>query len=160
YPRVAGWSPLQAITDGRWKTIAAGSASEIYDVVQDPREEHDLAASQAATAAAMRGRAEAIHGSGGGSQPRPVSAGARERLRALGYVASSAPAAPSGGAPTPAKEIAAWNAFEDALADLNAHKPQAADALKALADAHPDAVVFQSTYARALKDAGRPGAAL
>ena len=160
YPRVAGWSPLTALTDGRWKTIAAGNAVEVYDVAHDPREAHDVAPSQGPTATAMRGRADAIHASGGASQPRAISADAQERLRALGYVASSAAPAGASGAQNPAKEIAAWNEFEDALAALNARKPSALDALKTLAAAHPDAVVFQSTYARALKDAGRPIAAL
>jgi tetratricopeptide (TPR) repeat protein len=56
--------------------------------------------------------------------------------------------------------IAAWNAFEDALAALNAHQASAVDALRALAAANPDAAVFQSSYARALKESGRPIAAL
>src|SRR5262249_43138429 len=43
---------------------------------------------------------------------------------------------------------------------LNAHRPSAAAALQALAAAHPDASVFQTTYARALADAGRAAAAL
>src|SRR2546430_13107576 len=30
YPRVAGWSPLQALTDGRGKTIRPGAAPERY----------------------------------------------------------------------------------------------------------------------------------
>ena len=54
----------------------------------------------------------------------------------------------------------AWIQFEDALAALNALKESAVDALKALDATHSDAPVFQSTYARALKDAGRPIAAL
>jgi len=160
YPRAAGWSPLEALTDGRWKTIIAGSATEIYDLSRDPREEHDLSASQAAAAAAMRARADAIHSSGGAAGRRVISAETQERLRALGYVASSAEPAPAIGAPNPAKWIAAWNDFEDALSALNAHGPLALDALKTLASAHPDAPVFQSTYARALKDAGRTTAAL
>ena len=32
YPRVAGWSPLQALTDGRWMTIRAGTSTEVYDL--------------------------------------------------------------------------------------------------------------------------------
>jgi arylsulfatase A-like enzyme/Tfp pilus assembly protein PilF len=160
YPRAAGWSPLQALTDGRWKTIIAGSATEIYDLSRDPGEEHDLSALQAAAAAAMRGRADAIHSSGGADGRRVISAETQERLRALGYVASSAEPAPATGAPNPAKLIAAWNDFEDALSALNARRPSALDALKRLASAHPDAPVFESTYARALKDAGRATAAL
>jgi len=159
YPRVAGWSPLQALTDGRWKTIRAGSTSEVYDLQQDPGEAHDLGATQGGVAAAMAARANAIHAAAVDSA-HTISPDAQERLRALGYVASTA-APPSGSAAVnPRTTTAAWSAFEDALAALNAHRPSAIDDLKTLAAAHPDAVVFQTTYARALKEAGRPIAAL
>src|SRR5262249_40484361 len=79
YPRAAGWTPLQALTDGRWKTIAAGGGTEIYDLAQDPREERDLSASQTSTAAAMRGRIDSIHASGGAVRSA-ISDDARERL--------------------------------------------------------------------------------
>ena len=160
YPPVAGWAALQALTDGRWKTIVAGGSAEVYDVGRDPREEHDLAASQTSIASAMRTRTDAIHGAGASPSTRPISADAQERLRALGYVASSAPPPSNAGAPNPASMTSAWNEFEDALAALNAHDASAIDTLKTLAATHPDAPVFQSTYARALKDAGRPIAAL
>jgi len=108
----------------------------------------------------MSARAEAIHGAAAAVQARAISADAQQRLRALGYVAASAGAPPSWGSRNPAASIAAWNEFEDALSALNAKRPTAVDALQALASSHPDALVFQATYARALKDAGRPTAAL
>jgi choline-sulfatase len=157
YPRVAGWSPLQALTDGRWKTIRAGGTAEVYDLPNDPREEHDAAAAQPAVAAAMSGRAGAIHGSGG--RANQISPDVQERLRALGYVASSATMPPSD-APGPAQTIGVWNDFEDALAALNDRAPWALGALKKLASSNPGAAVMQTTYARALKDAGEPLAAL
>ena len=159
YPRVAGWSPLQALTDGRWKTIRGGSASEVYDLQQDPGETHDLAATQGSVATAMAARADAIHAAAVDSS-RTISPDAQERLRALGYVASTAQPPSGAAAVNPRTTTAAWTAFEDALAGLNAHRPAAVDGLKALAAAHPDAVVFQTTYARALREAGRPIAAL
>ena len=61
YPRVAGWSPLQALTDGRWMTIRAGATLEVYDLRADPRQEYDLSASQASVGSAMSARAGAIH---------------------------------------------------------------------------------------------------
>jgi tetratricopeptide (TPR) repeat protein len=148
------------LTDGRWKLIRAGGTTEIFDLQSDPGEEHDVAAAQPAIAAAMRARADTIHARASATPARAISADAQERLRALGYVASSAQTAPPSGAPHPARAIAAWNDFEDALSALNAHQPAAVDALKRLAAANPDAVVMQTTYARALKDAGRPQAAL
>ena len=159
YPRVAGWSPLQALTDGRWKMIRAGSSTEVYDLQNDPREERDVSAAQAAVAAAMSTRAAALHAAAGAA-PAAVSPDAQERLRALGYVASSAQRAPAADGANPRTTIAAWNAFEEALSALNAHRPSAAEALRGLAAAHPDAAVFQTTYARALRDAGHPMTAL
>jgi len=160
YPRVAGWSPLQALTDGRWMTIRAGSSTELYDLQRDPREERDLSASQAAVAAAMAARAELIHASAAASGTRAVSPEAQERLRSLGYVASSVQAAPAADAPNPVKLIAAWNEFEDALSALTAGRQDAQATLKRLASASPDAAVMQTTYARALKEAGKSEAAL
>ena len=160
YPHVAGWSTLQALTDGRWKTIVAGAVTELYDLSRDPGEQHDLNRTQGQLASAMRSRADAIHARGAAASRTAISADAQERLRALGYVASSAAASGAATSPNPAGSIAAWNDFEEALAALNGRQPRAVDSLKILATAHPDAVVFQSTYARALKDAGRPLAAL
>ncbi|HKB11544.1 MAG TPA: tetratricopeptide repeat protein, partial [Vicinamibacterales bacterium] len=158
YPRVAGWSPLLALTDGRWKTIRAGAATEVYDLQDDPREDRDVVSTHQAIASAMSARAGAIHGTAA-AQPA-ISADAQERLRSLGYVASSTQPAPGDAAISPRAVIGAWNAFEEALTALNAHQPAAAGALKALAAANPGASVFQTTYARALVDAGRPQDAL
>ena len=160
YPRVAGWSPLQALTDGRWMTIRAGTAMEIYDLRADPREQHDVAASQGTVAVAMAARAAAIHASGVAPGPRTIAPEAQERLRALGYVASSAQPQSLDGAPGPASRIETWNTFEDALSALAARRTGALAALRRLASANPDAPVIQTTFARAMKDEGRTDAAL
>ena len=160
YPRVAGWSPLQALTDGRWMTIRAGASAEVYDLRNDPRQERDVSASQAAVAAAMAARAGAIHASAAAPGERAISPEAQERLRSLGYVASSAQPASGSSAPNPASRIAAWNDFEDALNALTARRPDVLQVLRRLAASNPDAPVMETTYARALKDAGQVGAAL
>src|SRR5262249_45001721 len=103
YPRVAGWSPLRALTDGRWTTISAGGANlEVYDLANDAGQMHNLAQSQASIAGTMSSRIEAIQTSAGGSAARVVSAEAEERLRALGYVAGSSTSAAQTNAPNPA----------------------------------------------------------
>jgi arylsulfatase A-like enzyme/Tfp pilus assembly protein PilF len=160
YPRVAGWSPLQALTDGRWMTIRAGAATEVYDLQSDPREAHDVSTSQAAVAAAMAARADTLHASAAASSARAISPETQERLRSLGYVASSIQPGPASNAPNPAARIAAWNEFEDALSALTARRPGAQATLERLASANPDAPVMQTTYARALTDAGQIDAAL
>jgi tetratricopeptide (TPR) repeat protein len=160
YPRVAGWSPLQALTDGRWMTIRAGASTELYDLPRDPREEHDVSASQNAVAAAMAARAESIHSSATKSGARAISPEAQQRLRSLGYVASSVQTAPASDAPNPATRIAIWNDFEDALAALSGGRHDVQATLRRLASASPDAPVIQTTYARALKEDGKTEAAL
>jgi arylsulfatase A-like enzyme/Tfp pilus assembly protein PilF len=160
YPRVAGWSALQSLTDGRWKAIRAGAATELYDIEHDPREEHDVAATQASTGAALAARIDTIRAAATPSTQTSVPAEAQERLRALGYVASSVPAPHGETAPNPSAHIATWNAFEEALTALNAHDPRALSMLGELASSNRDAPVLQSTYARALLDAGRAADAL
>ena len=163
YPRVAGWNPLQALTDGRWMTIRAGASTEVYDLQNDPREDRDVAASQATIAAAMAARIDAIRARAtdqAKAGASVISKEAEERLRALGYVASSAQPTSAKGGANPATRISTWNAFEEALSSLNAHRPDALTALRILATANPDALVFQTTYARALKDAGQVTPAL
>jgi Flp pilus assembly protein TadD len=89
-----------------------------------------------------------------------VSAEAQKRLRSLGYAASSATAPSAATGRNPATAIAAWTRFEDALAALNAHRPDAVPKLARLVTDEPDAPVFRATYARALKENGRLADAL
>src|SRR6185436_16815931 len=84
-----------------------------------------------------------------------------QRLRSLGYVASSGQLSPGDGGAHPAAKIDAWNQFEDALAALNSGQVAAAvTALTKLAATNPDAPVFQTTYARALAESGQAARAL
>jgi arylsulfatase A-like enzyme/Tfp pilus assembly protein PilF len=160
YPRVAGWSPLQALTDGRWKTIRAGALTEVYDLQNDPRELRDVAEAQKSVAAAMSARIDVV-GSTASSSTREISPDAAERLRALGYVASSPAQRVAGSSVNPAGRIDSWNQFEQALSSLSAHRAAAAlPILKALAASNPDAPVFRVTYARALQESGNLTGAL
>src|SRR6185503_5816596 len=153
YPRVAGWSPLQALTDGRWKTIRSGTLTEVYDLEHDPGERHDVLSAQGNVAAAMNARIDQLHAVTPAST-REISAEASERLRALGYVASSPAQRTSGSSLHPAARIASWNQFENALSALAAHRADALPVLKSLAAANPDAMVFQTTFARAMQESG------
>ena len=161
YPRVAGWSPLQALTDGRWMAIKGGGATAVYDLQSDPREERDVATAQPSIAGAMTARLDTIRRRGASANGRTISSEAAEQLRALGYVATSARPASGDGGPHPASKIEAWNQFEEALAELNArHTAAAVAALMKLAAANPDAAVFQTTYAHALSESGQQARAL
>ncbi|MGH9331212.1 MAG: sulfatase family protein, partial [Vicinamibacterales bacterium] len=94
YPQRFGWSPLRALRDGRFKLIDA-PRPELYDLERDPFEERNLydEAGRRALADALTRRVRAL---AGGSQPTArapdekavVPVGLRQRLAALGYVAS------------------------------------------------------------------------
>ena len=161
YPRVAGWSPLQALTDGRWMAISGGGGTAVYDLQNDPREELDVSSAQPSIAAAMASRIGAIRRRGRAAGGRAISSDAAQRLRSLGYVASSSQPQSADGGAHPASKIDAWNQFEEALSALNARRVEAATAaLTKLAADNPDAPVFQTTYASALQKSGRPARAL
>jgi len=161
YPRVAGWSPLHALTDGRWMAISGAGATALYDLQNDPREERDVSAAQPSVTAALASRIEAIRRRAARPAGRAISSDAAQRLRSLGYVASSGQLSPGDGGPHPAAKIDAWNQFEDALAALNSGQvAAAATALTTLAATNPDAPVFQTTYARALGESGQAARAL
>jgi arylsulfatase A-like enzyme/Flp pilus assembly protein TadD len=161
YPDSAGWSPLRALVDDRWKLIAS-SSPELYDVARDPGERQDVAAANPRVASAMAARADQIFGNPARAGTGHVSGEAAERLRSLGYVAptpSSTKARITG--PNPRDRIAEWNSFEQALSLISAGRSAEALApLRQLASKDPDARVFQATYAQALKNIGRPREAL
>ncbi len=162
YPRTAGWHPLAALAGEQWKLILS-SETELYDLSNDPREERNVATSHAGVVQGMTTRLTTIQ-SAAPAAPAAVAAEASERLRALGYVSGSSTGSPAAGdprAPNPARVIDAWTALETALSQTNAGRPEdALPSLKALAAKFPAASVFQTTYGRALKDAGRPAEAV
>ncbi len=155
YPRAAGWHALTVLADDRWKLIRS-SDTELYDLSADAAEQRNVAANHAATVQAMTARLAQFEKQGSGTDAT-VSPEAAERLRALGYVSASPAAGRTGdtGA-NPATTIDAWNRFEAALSQVNdGRAEEALSELTALSEKFPDATVFQTTYGRALKDAGR-----
>jgi len=160
YPRVAGWHPLTVLVDDRWKLIAS-SESELYDLQNDSGERRNLAKEKTSVVDAMRARARTLSTPIATAAPS-VSAETAERLRALGYVSGgSSSEPPDDRAPNPARHIAAWNTFERELTRVTEGQARRAlPALTGLARTFPDAPLFQSTYARALKDTGRVSEAL
>jgi arylsulfatase A-like enzyme/Flp pilus assembly protein TadD len=93
YPRYHyGWSELSAVKDGRYKFIAA-PRRELYDTESDPGETTDLSASNPRMADALeRGLQDLVARTSAAAtpqKPRAVEPEVEERLRALGYVATS-----------------------------------------------------------------------
>lgn len=153
YPRRAGWHALSVLTDERWKLIRS-SETELYEISTDTSETSNVAAAQPNIVQAMSAAIDRL--GAGAKTATTVSAEAAERLRALGYVSgASAIRSDDPRAQNPARTIDAWTRFERVLGQLQAGRPDAAlPALRALAAEHPGAPVVQSTYARALKEAG------
>ena len=156
YPRTLGWAPLHSYRLGPLKYIHA-PRPELYDLAQDPGEEHDLAAGRpddvarmAAALAAMRSRARA-----------PVRAASdpevAERLRALGYV--TAPAGADDGARTgadPKDRILLWHRFEQASwADARGDRTTALGIFRTLVAEEPANAAFRRALAATLRRAGR-----
>lgn len=93
YPRYHyGWSELSAVSNGQYKFIAA-PRRELYDTQADPGETRDLAASNPRMAdaleRALRDMAARTAVAATPQAPRAIDPAAEERLRALGYVATT-----------------------------------------------------------------------
>lgn len=90
YPRLHfGWSELGSLIDGPRHLIAA-PRPELYDLAGDPGERHDLAGERRDEVRALRARLERFeHAFAAPGQADPERA---ERLAALGYVGTAAPA--------------------------------------------------------------------
>jgi choline-sulfatase len=83
-----GWSELYALTDSQYSFIRA-PRDELYDVQKDPDQRNNLAAQRQSTRVAMRSALERLMAGASIDLPGEVSAEARERLRALGYVGTA-----------------------------------------------------------------------
>jgi choline-sulfatase len=163
YPEAAGCSPLRALVDRRWKYIGGPARPELYDLARDPEERTDVAPEHPAIVDAMAPRAAGIAARAAAGVDSAPSAEVAERLRALGYVASTPSPRPPGSAPAPSPVtmVREWSRFQDALRDLHRGEVDRATAtLATLVRERPDARVFQATYARALSDARHPAEAL
>ena len=154
YPQRAGWHPLSVLADEEWKLIASSEA-ELYKVRDDPQERTNVAGTHESVVQAMQAQLRKLQANA--VADARIAPEAAERLRALGYVSGSvASGRADGAAPNPASHIASWAEFERALAELQAGRVVAVlPILRALAARHPTALVFQSTYARALRETGR-----
>jgi len=118
YPRNSfGWSPLSALIGPRYSYIDAPNP-ELYDPTTDPGEKVNLYTQRRAEANALRARLETLvqrysakAGPVGGA---PLPAETLEKLKSLGYMAYSAPAAPRdarGNLPDPKEKIKTYRAI-------------------------------------------------
>ena len=118
YPQRLGWSPLHALREGRFKVID-GPRPELYDLERDPFEQQNLYDERRALADTLTQRVRALAAMalppyGGAESTTAVTDDLRERLAALGYVASGTTRAspPRRVLPDPKECIALYNRQE------------------------------------------------
>ena len=83
--------PMRMLRTSRFKLIASERGVELYDLEQDPHEEHDLSSDRPELVASLKSKLEAWQsartGVAAGQATNPLlDREAREQLRALGYV--------------------------------------------------------------------------
>lgn len=162
YPTLAGWSPIQSLVQDRWKLVV-GERARLYDLVTDPAEASDVAASRTSVVRAMGARLDTLASTPvAAPATTTVSPEVAQRLRALGYVAPATTTPASTGAGRYSGDVMAdWTMYEDSLAMVARGQPTGAlPALARVSQAHPGSPLFASTYARALAAAGRTADAL
>jgi tetratricopeptide (TPR) repeat protein len=93
YPNIAyGWSELKGVRNERYKYIRLPTP-ELYDVIEDPDEQRNIASEREDLVAALEGWLEqrASGGSESLAEDAALSAADRERLTALGYLSAGVP---------------------------------------------------------------------
>ena len=114
YPYLAyGWSALEALRTGKYLYVQAPKR-ELYDQAADPKAEHNLAKESMAVADTLAGRVESFRQKTSTKREAAkitVDASTRDKLAALGYVASSTASttAASGQGPDPKEKIETAN---------------------------------------------------
>ena len=159
-----GWSPLRALTAGRYRYIAA-RRPEIFDVAADPGETRNLAASPPQAARALPRELDRLERGWRKVEaaPAPLDAELAAALESLGYAGGSSATAESRdeGDLDPKDGLPLLTRFESAKRRLDAGDARAAATeLEQLVRASPDNVPFLTRLASAQLAAGNPERAL
>jgi arylsulfatase A-like enzyme len=88
-----GWSGLTSVTDATYRFVQA-PRPELYDVLQDPHERHDLAEARPAVAAGLAAALDRFMAGRAVEPPAAIPAAERGRLLSLGYTGSVAVVSP------------------------------------------------------------------
>jgi len=149
-----GWSPLQALSEDRWRYISA-PRPELYDVRKDPAEADNLFTAkpeEASRLATSLQRRTEIYGEREGDSVG-ADASLDASLRSLGYLSTSGGEASD----IDPKDGMAWLAERDQAKRWLAEGKieQAAQTLRRLVQLNPQNQTFLAQYARALFGLGR-----
>jgi choline-sulfatase len=135
-----GWSELTALTDGRYRYIKA-PRQELYDLERDPHERQNVATDRPQPSQALRGALDRLIAGTLIQAPGAVSADARERLQALGYVGTQTDVSttPGESLPDPKDKRDILERYRSAVDLAGAHKwPQAIALLQQILDEDPE----------------------
>ena len=150
-----GWSPLRAVSDHRWRYVAA-PRPELYDFVADPAEARNLAAERPED---VRRLAAALAATDAAARARPapaaeIDAEVAEALRSLGYLSGAT--GTRTGTIDPKDGIALLREFDRAKALRESGRVrEAIGAFEALVGKSPGNVPFLVRLAEAQAAAGR-----
>ena len=111
-----GWSELTALTDGRYRFIKA-PRQELYDLDRDPHERQNIAGDRPQASQALGSALTRLIGGTPIQAPAEVSADARERLQALGYVGAQTdvPTTPGDALPDPKDKHEVLERYREAV---------------------------------------------
>src|SRR5438445_1349818 len=152
YPRIhLGWSELRSLISDRDQYIE-GTRGELYDLVSDPGEAHDLASTDRRPATALREKLQTIP-----STINPLQAVDPEeakKLAALGYIGT--PRNRSGPLPNPRDEIGHLQEIKAAFHLVDERRDdEAVPAFRALLARNPHLQDVWSKLGEVLVDSGR-----
>ena len=162
YPRLQlGWSDLAALTDNRWSYIEA-PRPELYDLVADPGEKRDLAASLPPPLRSMR--AELVGLMKRNALPEKPSSEELEKLGSLGYIRVDPGSATGKSLPDPKDRVRELRQYKE-LFDVfySRHDAKAVTLSRAILSANPQILSVWRILATSLDRQGRAaeaGAAL
>ena len=135
-----GWSELTALTDERYRYIKA-PREELYDLQRDPRERTNIAEARPQPRQALRGALDRVAAGAAIQAPAEVSADARERLQALGYVGAQTDVAtrPGEALPDPKDKRDILERYREAVDFASQRKwPQAIALLQQILKSDPE----------------------
>lgn len=158
YPRLQlGWSDLVSLTDERFSYIEA-PRPELYDIVSDPTEKNDLAASLPPALRSMR--AELLSMRHAPAAPEAASRQELERLGSLGYIRVDAGSAQTSNLPDPKDRIAELRRYKELFERFYARRDAEAISLaRRMLAKSPRILSVWRILATALARQGKPGEA-
>jgi choline-sulfatase len=153
YPRLQlGWSDLASLTDDRFSYIEA-PRPELYDIVADPAEKRDLAASRPPALRSMRAELLSVRDSA--ASPEKSSAEELEKLGSLGYIRVDPGSAGKRNLPDPKDRISELRQYKRLFDLFYAHRDDESIALaREMLAANPQILSVSRMLATSLERKG------